>query len=142
MRAKAVYGDVMAGQEELDAAKAELESAQNAYLKKVTGCKETLTEEIKVSEKIDLSKYTSESATKYQEALKRAKEMLDRADAQPEELDAKKERTGRGKKSSDGKSRTAKTRSNADTKSKSGTGYCQNGTEKGNGIYRRKRNQL
>ena len=37
---------------ELDAAKAELESAQNAYLKKVTGCKETLTEEIKVSEKI------------------------------------------------------------------------------------------
>ena len=67
MRAKAVYGDVMAGQEELDAAKAELESAQNAYLKKVTGCKETLTEEIKVSEKIDLSKYTSESAAKYQE---------------------------------------------------------------------------
>ena len=39
MRAKAVYGDVMAGQEELDAAKAELESAQNVYLKKVTGCK-------------------------------------------------------------------------------------------------------
>ena len=90
VRAKAVYGDVMAGQEELDAAKAELESAQNAYLKKVTGCKETLTEEIKVSEKFDLSKYTSESAAKYQEALKRAKEMLDRADAQPEELDAAK----------------------------------------------------
>ena len=90
VRAKAVYGDVMAGQEELDAAKAELESAQNVYLKKVTGCKETLTEEIKVSEKIDLSKYTSESAAKYQEALKRAKEMLDRADAQPEELDAAK----------------------------------------------------
>ena len=43
-----------------------------------------------MSEKIDLSKYTSESAAKYQEALKRAKEMLDRADAQPEELDAAK----------------------------------------------------
>lgn len=35
VRAKAVYDDVMAGQEELDAAKAELESAQNAYLKKL-----------------------------------------------------------------------------------------------------------
>ena len=53
-----------------------------------------------------------------------------------------KERTGRGKKSFDGKSRTAKTRSDANADTKSGTGYCQNGTEKGNGIYRRKRNQL
>ena len=51
VRAKAVYGDVMAGQEELDAAKAELESAQNVYLKKVTGCKETLTEEIRCLKK-------------------------------------------------------------------------------------------
>ena len=98
VRAKAVYDDVMAGQEELDAAKAELESAQNAYLKKVTGSKETLTEEIKVSEKIDLSKYTSESAAKYQEALKRAKEMLDRADAQPEELDAAKKELEKARK--------------------------------------------
>ena len=90
VRAKAIYSDVMAGQEEMDAAKTELESAQNAYLEKVTESKETLTEEIKASEKIDLSKYTAESAAKYQEALKRANEILDRADAQPEELDAAK----------------------------------------------------
>ena len=98
VRAKAVYGDVMAGQEELDAAKAELESAQNAYLKKVTGCKETLTEEIKVSEKFDLSKYTSESDSQISGSTETGERDAGSSRCTTGRVGRSKERTGRGKK--------------------------------------------